>query len=196
MPLGWVILSSSVNRNSILILRRLLIFSEYTLKWVFFDVLLPVIFRVVINQKLEIMKRNFSLVLVLFALFFKCEPDSIPGCTDSNALNKDSGANENDGSCHYSEVTFYSKFGFFNGIPITKIAISVEDSEIGVINGTIYPNGPGNCSAPGNVKYVFNDGNTVDWNSIVYLANGGTLYGSGNIEPSQFSECIKVNVTN
>jgi len=142
------------------------------------------------------MKRNFSLVLFLFALFFNCDPDPISGCTDSKALNQDSGASENDGSCRYSEVTFYSKFGYFNGIPINKIVISVEDSEIGVISGTIYPNGPGNCSAPGNVKYTFNNGNTVDWNTTVYLANGSTLYGSGNILPGKFSECIKVNVTN
>ncbi len=141
------------------------------------------------------MKRNFSLVLVLFALFFQCEKDPIPGCTDSQALNKDFGADENDGSCQYSEVTFYARYAFFNGIPITKIELSVDGSEVGNISAN-YPNGPGNCAALGTVKYSFTNSDSIDWNSTVFLANGTSIFDSGNVLPSTSLGCIKVNITN
>lgn len=117
------------------------------------------------------------------------------GCTDAKALNKDYNADVNDGSCIYSNVVFYASAGFFNGIPITKIDITINGNNIGTIPGTFYPSGPGNCSAQGTVSYRFLNGSGVDWNSTVYLASGATLFGSGQLSPSSVSDCIKVNVT-
>lgn len=123
----------------------------------------------------------------------KCEKTE-RGCTDSNALNHNFEAEENDGSCTYSMVTFYAKYGYFGAIPIQKIEVSVDGNDIGSITST-YPNGPGNCSATGTLRFEFQSDRTIDWNSTVYLANGAIVYGSGNTSPNRYQECIKVNIT-
>lgn len=142
------------------------------------------------------MKNKFIyliLTLTTICSIFSCEKKK--GCTDPKALNRDYDAYVNDGSCKYSVVTFYSSAGFYNGIPITKIDVTINSSALGTIPGTFYPSGPGNCSAQGTVPFQFESGDKVDWNTTVYLASGATLFGSGQVSPSSGSDCIKVNVT-
>lgn len=143
-----------------------------------------------------IMKRNLSLLMTIVVainlLFSSCQKKK--GCTDPNALNQDIVAEVNDGSCKYSNATFYASAGFFNGIPIVKIDVTVNGRDIGTISA-IYSSAPGNCSAQGTVAYQFSDGNKIDWNTTVYLASGATVSGSGQVSPSSVSDCIKVNVT-
>lgn len=141
-----------------------------------------------------------AITIISLVILTSCFEDDSPrpeekrGCTDSKALNQDFQADVNDGSCKYSTVTFYAKFGFFNGIPISSIDVSVNGGNIGAITAT-YPNGPGNCSASGTVKYDFGSGDSIDWNTVVFLANGASIFNSGSISPSSFQECIRVNVT-
>ena len=116
------------------------------------------------------------------------------GSTDNLALNYDFLTDENDGSCQYSKATFFAKYPAFNGVPIISIAVIVNGSEIGTIT-QFYPNSPGNCSASGTVFYQFESGNRVDWNTVVHLETGAIITGSGEVAPSSFSQCIKVNVT-
>ena len=144
------------------------------------------------SLKLYAMRQLFALVILLSSMFLlnSCKR----GCTDSKALNYDVSADKSDGSCRYSTATFYASAGFFNGVPINRIDLSIEGSGAGTINA-VYPAGPGNCSAPGTVIYQFENGSTVDWNSVVYLSNGQTLLGSGTASPSSFNECVKINVT-
>lgn len=131
---------------------------------------------------------------MLASLITSCEKKK--GCTDANALNRDYDAIVNDGSCRFSNVTFYANAGFFNGIPITKIDVTVNGNGVGsILGGSYYPSGPGNCVAQGTVAYQFINGNKIDWNTTVYLASGATLFGSGQVLPSSVSDCIKVNVT-
>jgi hypothetical protein len=138
------------------------------------------------------MRQLLALVVLLTSMIFlnSCKR----GCTDSKALNYDVSADKSDESCRYSTATFYASAGFFNGVPINRIDLSIEGSGVGTINA-VYPAGPGNCSAPGTVIYQFENGSTVDWNSVVYLSNGQTLLGSGTASPSSFNECVKINVT-
>ncbi|MFM7710101.1 MAG: hypothetical protein ACKO5C_04235 [Ferruginibacter sp.] len=138
------------------------------------------------------MKQILALVILIASmlLFNSCEK----GCTDPKALNYKVTADKNDGSCQFSTATFYASAGFFNGVPINRIDLSIEGSGVGTIN-TIYPAGPGNCSAPGTVIYQFENSSTVDWNTVVYLNNGQTLFGSGTASPSSINACVKVNVT-
>lgn len=134
---------------------------------------------------------------ILVMAFWGCkkeEEEVKKGCTDPNALNRDYTAEVNDGSCVYSNVTFYASAGLFNGIPVTRIDVAINGDNIGTIQ-TTYPNAPGNCSAQGTVSYRFQNGDKVDWNTTVYLASGATLFGSGQVSPSSVSDCIKVNVT-
>ncbi len=142
------------------------------------------------------MKINFILLsmiaIAVSLLFSSCQKKK--GCTDPNALNRDLVAEVNDGSCKYSNATFYASAVFFNGIPIVKIDVIVNGQNIGSIAGA-YSSAPGNCSAQGTVAYQFLDGNKIDWNTTIYLASGATVSGSGQVSPSSVSDCIKVNVT-
>lgn len=141
------------------------------------------------------MKRlNYLLIIFLLLGSSSCDWFTTKGCTDSTALNRDFSADKDDGSCRYSRVTFYAQYPAYSGIPINRIEVSVNGNSIGAINA-IYPNGPGNCSAQGTVSYLFTNGASADWNTVVFLANGGTVLGSGSISPSSVSECIRVNVT-
>lgn len=129
---------------------------------------------------------------ILLTLFTSCEKE---GCTDSSALNYDVDAEENDGSCNFSRVGFYSSIGFVNGITISRVDVSVNGNSIGSTDGVYYPTGPGNCSATGTIPFQFSNGNSVDWNATVFLINGTRFFTSGQISPSSFSECIRVNMT-
>ncbi|WP_147377229.1 hypothetical protein [Mangrovibacterium diazotrophicum] len=134
----------------------------------------------------------FGVYLSVLLFISSCEEKK--GCTDPNSLNYDFEAEASDGSCNYSTTTFYAKYGYFDGIPIVKVDVSVNGSNIGSINA-VYPSGPGNCSAVGTIAYEFQSGESVDWNSEIVLANGAVLYSSGIVSPSSSSACIKVNVT-
>lgn len=123
----------------------------------------------------------------------KVEP-TIEGCMELVALNFDSRATVNDGSCSYSTASFYAKFRTFSGIPITSIDVTINNSQEGTIT-SFYPNGPGNCSAEGTVQYAFKSGEAVDWNTTVYLANGATILNSGRLSPGRTQECLRVSVT-
>ena len=135
-------------------------------------------------------------IMLLFASCIKETDGTVPevsGCTDVHAINYKPGATKDDGTCHYSNVTFYGSYGFYNGIPISSVSISANGSPIGAL-GVVYPGGPGNCSAPGTVSYTCQNGNRVDWNAAIQLANGAVLYSSGSFTPYNV-DCIKVNVT-
>jgi len=113
---------------------------------------------------------------------------------DMNALNYNAGAEESDGSCQFSKATFFARYGYYNGIPITSIDVSVDGNMIGTIN-SVYPNAPGNCGAQGTVMYIFVKSSSVDWNTVVHLINGATIYGSGTASPIGGVDCVKINVT-
>ena len=138
------------------------------------------------------MKISLSIIVFGF-LFASCK--KVPGCTDLHALNYEYSAEVDNGTCYYSSTTFYAKYGYYSGIPINQIDIAVDGSAIGSIN-SVYPSGPGNCSATGTVTYEHYDGDNHDWNSTVYLANGAVVYGSGTVKSSSSIDCKKMNVTN
>jgi hypothetical protein len=129
---------------------------------------------------------------LLFIIFTSC--NKTKGCMDMNALNFDASAEQDNGSCKFSAITFYASFGYYNGVPINSIDVSVNGNTIGTINA-IYPTGPGNCGAQGTVPYSFSNNSSYDWNTVVHLADGQTVFGSGTISPMAGVPCVKVNVT-
>lgn len=142
---------------------------------------------------------NWLIIGLLLLPLYGCDWFNPPepmvmGCTESSAINFDVSANTDDGSCFYSTASFYAKFRAFAGIPITSIDVTINGSHEGTIT-SFYPNGPGNCSAPGTVQYVFKNSEAIDWNTTVYLTNGGTILNSGTLTPSRVQECLRVNVT-
>lgn len=122
--------------------------------------------------------------LVTTLLISSCEKP-VRDCTDSKALNRNSDAENDDGSCAYSTVTFY--MSVIN--PARPVTITVAGNNIGTITSQ-FPNGPGNCSAPGCVVYQCKSGERLDW---VGTEPGGNIW-TGTIEPNAYSDCIKIRV--
>ncbi|MEL6616502.1 MAG: hypothetical protein AAFQ43_12240 [Bacteroidota bacterium] len=128
--------------------------------------------------------RHATLLLAAALSLSACdliEPASL-GCTDRNALNYDSGASEDDGSCEFSRVIFYKAV---DGPPVD---VTVGGQPAGTITA-FYPTGPGNCSAPGNATWRLRNGFVQDWN-----AQSGPFLNSGTVQADRFSECIRVRV--
>lgn len=109
--------------------------------------------------------------------------DAEMGCTDLSALNHDFLAEEDDGSCLYSSVVFYSAVDAGG-----EIAMRLDGRPIGSITA-YYPSGPGNCSAPGTVGFQLQDGMTHDWDGVV-----GELISTGTVRASASAECLVVRV--
>lgn len=137
-----------------------------------------------------LLKISFGLLLLLDT---SCN-EKKKGCMEMNALNFDATADTNDGSCKFSNITFYASFNYYLGVPISSIDVSVNNNMIGTINA-IYPTGPGNCGAQGTASYGFSSNTTYDWNTVVHLVDGNTVYGSGTVSPMAGVSCVKVNVT-
>jgi hypothetical protein len=144
---------------------------------------------------LKINKKMKKLIMILLCGMSLSACFKKPGCTEPRALNYDYNANENDGSCSFTTATFYAKYGYYSGIPINKIDVSIDGSYIGSIS-SVYPSGPGNCSATGTVAYELLDSDAHDWNTTVLLANGAMIYGSGTVSAASSMDCKKINVTN
>lgn len=122
-------------------------------------------------------------LLILSALSISCKKKK--GCTDSKALNRNSDADKEDGSCQYSSVIFYMSVI----VPSRPVTVSVNGTNIGTITAQ-YPAGPGNCIAPGCATYQFKSGEKVNW---VATEPGGSIW-TGTAEPSSSLDCIKVRV--
>ncbi len=144
------------------------------------------------------------LIFIIITTLISCTCDDdivivenpVEGCTDPLSITYNVNAENDNGSCEYSNLTFYAKYSFFQNVPIVKIDIDINGEIIGSINdGFVWPNGPGNCNANGTVAHQFVNSDKVDWNALIYLSNGVNVSSSGEIEPNRFSDCIKINVT-
>lgn len=114
-----------------------------------------------------------------------CKKNEKGGCTDPKALNRNFDAVVNDGSCAYSKAIFYMTV--IN--PTRPVTVTVGGNNIGTITSQ-FPNGPGNCSAPGCAVFQFKSGDRLDW---VATEPGGNIW-TGTIEPNSSADCIKVRV--
>jgi hypothetical protein len=124
-----------------------------------------------------------AMTIMILGAAYSCDPHK--GCTDSKALNHSSDAEADNGTCVYSSVIFYMSVID----PNRPVTVSVNGSSIGTIT-SMFPGGPGNCSAPGCAFFQFTAGKKLDW---VATEPGGLIW-TGTIEPNSFQECIKVRV--
>ena len=123
------------------------------------------------------------IILVLSAVTFLVSCDSadtkIQGCTDIRSLDFDRFAEEDDGSCTYSRVSFYTVLE-----PIGSVSVSIDGVHIGTIT-SFYVSEPENCSSQGNVTFQLTDGELHPWD-----ASSGGLFTGGNVFAKPDSECI------
>jgi hypothetical protein len=142
------------------------------------------------------MKKNFFITISLLSVILSSSSCK-KGCTDQNATNFDYDAKKEDGTCEYSNVTFYTRYaGYYNNVgifvPASYIDVTVDGQNVGRIT-TVHPNGVGNCSTTG-ASYQCVDGKPKDWKSVVYFLDGNTITYSGTFEASRL-DCIKIQVT-
>jgi len=146
------------------------------------------------NNK-KIMKK-LILILSMF-LFFStsCKKEVIKGCTDNNAINYVSNAEEDNGTCTYTKAVFYSRFqGYtldYYSYEINNVELSINGEYIGLIT-YYYPNGISDYYAPGTIMHQMN-GDKIYWTSKVNLIGHTPITFSGSITPSS-SEFVKINV--
>jgi hypothetical protein len=142
------------------------------------------------------MKNYLVLVILLFPiLFFSCRKR---GCIDNNALNDDVTARKDNGTCKYSQITFYSlydKYGSKNA-PVASVDMTVNNAYIGTVTGN-YPAGPTSCNDPGNVFYQIVNMSAVSWTATIHYTGGlaADTVVTGDSGPNHFTQCIKINVT-
>ena len=132
-----------------------------------------------------LMPTRITAIVAFLLLSAGCDwfrPDPVRGCTESRALNYDSDADEDDGSCSFSKVIFHKTL---LGPPIE---ITVDGTVVGIITATGVP---GNCSAPGNALYELADGDAHDWNGV--SADGLSIF-SGIVQASRTKACVMVRV--
>ncbi len=139
------------------------------------------------------MKVRYSILAFIFGtlLITSCKKE---GCTDQNALNYDADAKQENYTCDFSQITFYSTAATYFGVPITSIKVTWNGSPIGYLT-VRFTTAPGNCSATGTRSVRPGSGDSKDWEAEVELEDGSIIYVSGTVQPDPNLDCVKVNVT-
>lgn len=128
--------------------------------------------------------RIVTFVLSVVTFLMSCDSadiidPKIQGCTDLHSLDFDQLAEEDDGSCTYSRVSFYTAVE-----PVDPVFVYVGGVNIGTIT-SFYVSAPENCSSQGNVAYQLTDGDIHVWEAFT-----GALVDAGTVVANRDSECI------
>ncbi|MEM7371601.1 MAG: hypothetical protein AAF587_23505 [Bacteroidota bacterium] len=156
------------------------------------------------------MKKSIIPFAILFILLQACEqdipepelpqeepePEVIRGCMDPTAVNYNIKTLVSNDSCTYTKIRFYSLYlGVYDSTGrldrFERSDIYIDDEYIGYTDA-IYQMGPQNasCIHGRGLLYEFQDGNKVEWRSMIHLESGDSLLGpSGVLTPSHKNEC-------
>ena len=126
--------------------------------------------------------RGTILLLSLVPMVTGCSLFGLDGCTDTNALNYDVPADNNDGSCEFSRVVFYQ---LEDGPPAT---VTVDGTEIGTVTA-FHPTGPNNCATPGTAQYQITDPRSHTW-----AAQAGARVGGGEVPAERSTTCLQIPI--
>lgn len=149
------------------------------------------------NQKTMKLKLIIKFSLLLIPILESCDK----GCTDENALNYEALVSENNSTCKYSKVGFYTSqktvsINYNEQISWDYIELYVNKELKGVIT-TSHELGVGNCSVTGIVSYEFLNGNSIDWEAKFYSKNKiEPTIKSGVISPKNEEACILIDLSN
>jgi hypothetical protein len=131
---------------------------------------------------------------VLFILAFaslaviSCSKDK-EGCNDRRASNYDSKVVVDDGSCIFTDLTFYADSSHIDGIAISKIEVTVNGSLIGSFNG-YFNNGNQVCGATNTAVFETNGESEVAWSAVIYQLGGTTVSRSGVYTGIEEEACV------
>ena len=116
-------------------------------------------------------------IIIAISIFFTYNACKIEGCTDNSAINYESKANENDGSCLYEGSAIFwvdSNFEF------NDITIIMNENTIGIIDGFFteepecgVPHGVNITLEPGTYNFTAIDSLGGTWNSSILIEKNG-----------------------
>lgn len=137
--------------------------------------------------------KTVFLVIIVIPFLFSCSNHD--GCNFNEALNYDNEVNIDDGSCIFTEFTFYADTVYLNGMFITEIDVKIGEAEIGTFNGM--ESSESACSGLNTVSYTPSTVESISWTSEIHLMDSiqdTVIFNFGEERTSPNIECLEINV--
>ena len=129
---------------------------------------------------------------MLLPLLFSCSKKE--GCNDRTATNYDDMVVVDDGSCSYTNITFFADSTHIEGDSIVEIKIEINSTVVDSFAG-MHQFGPGNCGVSNTGNFATNGEPSVSWCSTIYLFSGGLKFRSGEVNTAANLACVEVHAS-
>lgn len=143
------------------------------------------------NKMLSIKTVILSLVLIPF--FYSCSKKE--GCNFNEALNYDSDVVIDDGSCTFTNFTFYADTTYYNGIYIEQVDVRFGRELIGSFTGMETEESA--CGGANTTSYMPSTVENISWTSEIHLLDSlidTVIFTSGEARTSPNIECLEIDV--
>jgi hypothetical protein len=156
------------------------------------------------NKILSIRTTFLSLAIIPF--LFSCSKKE--GCNFNEALNYDNEVVVDDGSCTFTNFTFYADTTYYNGLYIDQIDIKFDRVLIGSFSGMEADASA--CGGSNTTSYTPRSVENISWTSelhlidtvveidtsgnTTYMLNDTVLFTSGEARTAPTLECYEINV--
>lgn len=156
------------------------------------------------NKMLSI--KTTILFLALVPFLFSCSKKE--GCNFNEALNYDNEVVVDDGSCTFTNFTFYADTTYYNGFFIDKIDVKFDRDLIGTFAGMETPESA--CGGSNTTSYTPRSVENIYWTSelhlidtitetdalgnVTYMLNDTILFTAGEARTSAEMECLTIDV--
>lgn len=132
-----------------------------------------------------------TIILALIAISFLASCSKKEGCNFNEALNYDNEVVIDDGSCTFTNFTFYADSIYVNGSQIRRVDVKIGNEVIGNFVGAEDIGSA--CGGPSTVSYSPPSVANVSWTSEIHLADT-VIVTSGESRTSPGTECLEINV--
>ena len=150
--------------------------------------------------------KTIILFIAVLPFLFSCSKKE--GCNFNEALNYDNEVVVDDGSCTFTNFTFYADTTYFNGLYIKQIDINFDRDSIGTFSGMESESSA--CGGSNTTSYMPSTVENISWTSelhlidtitetdasgnITYTLNDTILSTSGEARTSASIACHEINV--